>query len=73
VAAGVLRASEQRLIVDPETDSPRDRKSRMTSALGRGAHWMVRLTTTPVAFDERLRTARWDTVPGTGVHVPCHG
>jgi hypothetical protein len=72
MAARVLGAPEQRFVVDPETDSPRDGKSRMTSALGRGAHWENRLTTTPVAFSEPLVNERSDTVPGTGVHVPCH-
>jgi hypothetical protein len=72
MAAGVLRASEQRLVVDPEADSPRDGKPRMASALGRGAHWMDRLTTTPAALSEGLVNERWDTVPETDVHVPCH-
>jgi hypothetical protein len=73
MAARVLRAPQQRLVVDPETDSPGDGKPRMASALGRGAHWTDRLTATPAAFSERLVNERWDTVPRTGVHVPCHG
>src|SRR5215467_4408309 len=46
VAARVLGASEQRLVVDPQTDGPRDGEPWMTAAFGRRAHDPDRLTRT---------------------------
>src|SRR5262245_45781987 len=46
VTARILGAPEQRLVVDPQTNGPRDGESRVTTTFGRRAHDPDRLTRT---------------------------
>src|SRR6267142_4675424 len=49
IAARVLRTPEERLVVDPQTDGPRDGNPGVTAAFRHRAHCLNRLTGTPEA------------------------